>query len=146
MEGVQKHGGGGCEECAVGHSEHVAAGTVRSITQTQRGFNPRHPLFPRTMKKIKPKEKEKANPGGKRRWEENAWGDAAMGHCTFFDHARLMVAWWHGTEGGEMLHVHWSCNKCRNVHVRSSLSLSACFLSKHHLLPPTQGPLGKTYH
>lgn len=94
---------------AVGHSEHVAAGTVRSITQTQRGFNPRHPFFPKKIKikkLIKPKKKGKKknnNPGGKRRWEENAWGDAAMGHCTYFDHARLMVAWWHGTEGGEML-------------------------------------------
>ncbi len=65
----------------MGHSEHVAAGTVRSITQTQRGFNPCHPFFPRKMKKIKPKEKNKRKKktGGKRRWEENAWGDAANG-------------------------------------------------------------------
>lgn len=43
MEGVQKHGGGGCglgdgqwRGCgAVFHSKHVAAGCVRSITQTQ---------------------------------------------------------------------------------------------------------------
>ena len=47
---------------AVGHSEHVAAGTVRSITQTQRGFNPCHPFFPRKMKKTKQKkQKNKKN-------------------------------------------------------------------------------------
>lgn len=59
MEGVQRHEGGGCEGGAVGHSEHVAAGTVRSITQTQRGFNPCHPFFPRKMKKTKEKKKRK---------------------------------------------------------------------------------------
>lgn len=32
MKGAQKHGGG-CEGGAVGHSEHVAAGTVRHITK-----------------------------------------------------------------------------------------------------------------
>lgn len=50
MEGVQKHGGG-CERrgCGGGHSEHVSAGTVRSITKTQLGFHPCHPFFPLTM-------------------------------------------------------------------------------------------------
>lgn len=48
VRGVGVGGGGGG---AVGHSEHVAAGTVRSITQTQRGFKPCRPFFPRKMKK-----------------------------------------------------------------------------------------------
>lgn len=53
MEGVQKYEGGRCEEgggregvVAVGHSEHVAAGTVRSITQAQRGFKTLPPGLP----------------------------------------------------------------------------------------------------
>lgn len=95
VRGVGVGGGGGG---AVGHSEHVAAGTVRSITQTQRGFKPCRPFFPRKMKKKtttpkqsykkKPKTKQQGSVDGRRMHGVML----PMGHCMYFDHARLMVA------------------------------------------------------
>lgn len=129
MEGIQKHGGGGgggrgggggCEGGAVGHSEHVAASTIRSNTH-------RHSVSstPATRSSPKYEEKKKKTRREAEMGRRMHGGDAAMGRCVCFDHARLMVAWWHNTEGGEMLTCPLVMQS--NVHVRSSFSLSTCF-------------------
>lgn len=45
MEGVQKHGGGGCEGVRWA-TVSMLQQAPSEASQTQRGFNPCHPYFP----------------------------------------------------------------------------------------------------
>lgn len=71
MKGAQKHGGG-CEGGAVGHSEHVAAGTVRHITR-------KHSVDSTPPPQVKKKTKKKALKTKQQPRREAEMGGECMG-------------------------------------------------------------------
>lgn len=152
MEGVQKYEGGGCEGgggggWGCGGPQWACCSRHRQKHYTDTAWIQALPpvLPPKNEKKTTPKQSYKKTKQTKKQGSVDGRRMHGvmlpMGHCMYFDHARLMVAlvaryrgWWDANMSiGHAINVGMSMSEA-GPHCRLA------FWVKHHLLPPNPGP------